>query len=172
MLISMAGLPGSGKSTVAREVARALGCALLSVDPIEAAMWRSGIKQDQPTGLAAYVVAEDLAREQLVLGNDAIIDAVNDAGAARDQWKSLAADLDQLLAFIEVFCGDVREHQRRLVKRRREIVGFPEPTWASIIERRDAFRAWGDDRLRVDSMRPLDENVATVLEYVERVRRG
>ena len=118
MLISMAGLPGSGKSTVAREVARALGCALLSVDPIEAAMWRSGIKQDQPTGLAAYVVAEDLAREQLVLGNDAIIDAVNDAGAARDQWKSLAADLDQLLAFIEVFCGDVREHQRRLVKRR------------------------------------------------------
>lgn len=166
----MAGLPGAGKSTIAKEAARALGCALLSVDPIEAAMWRSGIGRDQPTGLAAYVVAEDLAREQLLLGNDVIIDAVNDAEAARNQWINLAATLGQPLAFVEVFCSDLEEHQRRLVDRRREIVGFPEPTWASIMERRDAFRAWGDDRLRVDSMRSLDENVAIVLEHVERVR--
>lgn len=167
----MAGLPGAGKSTVAQEVARALGCALLSVDPIEAAMWRSGIGRDQPTGLAAYVVAEDLAREQLLLGNDVIIDAVNAAEAARNQWTSLAAKLRQPFAFVEVFCSDVEEHQRRLTDRRREIVGFPEPTWASVIERQNAFRDWGDDRLRVDSMRPLEENVAIVLEYVERVPR-
>lgn len=172
VLIVMAGPPGSGKSTVAGEVARALGCALLSVDPIEAAMWRAGVGNDQPTGLAAYVVAEDLAREQLLIGNDVIVDAVNDDEAARDQWISLAAKLGRPLAFVEVFCSDDEEHQRRLRHRRRGIVGFPEPTWASITDRSEAFRAWVDDRLRVDSMRPLDEVGVAVLDYLRSVRQA
>lgn len=172
MLIAMAGLPGAGKSAVAREVTRALGCALLSVDPIEAAMWRAGIARDQPTGLAAYVVAEDLAREQLSVGNDVMVDAVNDVDAARGQWVSLAAELGQPLVFIEVFCSDVDEHRRRLEGRRRGIVGFAEPTWESVVERRVGFETWTDARLRVDSMRPLKEGVAAVLDYVARVGRG
>lgn len=172
MLIAMAGLPGSGKSAVAREVARALGCALLSVDPIEAAMWRAGIARDQPTGLAAYVVADDLAREQLLIGNDVVVDAVNDVDAARGQWVSLAAELGRPLAFIEVFCSDVDEHRRRLEGRHRGIVGFAEPTWESVVERRAGFEAWTDARLRVDSMRPLAEGVAVVLDHVASIRRG
>jgi predicted kinase len=169
MLIAMAGLPGSGKSTVAEGMARSLGCALLSVDPIEAAMWRAGIQREQPTGLAAYVVAEHLAREQLVLGNDAIVDAVNDVDAARDQWTSLAAELGRPLAFIEVFCSDDAEHRRRLSGRTRRLVGFPEPTWESVVARRAGFEAWGAGRLRLDSMRSVDECVAAALEYVDRV---
>jgi predicted kinase len=171
VLIAMAGLPGSGKSAVAEEVARALGCALLSVDPIEAAMWRAGIDRDQPTGLAAYVIAEDLAREQLLLGGDVIVDAVNDVEPARAQWRSMAARLDQALAFIEVFCSDQQEHRHRLESRQRAIDGFPEPTWESVVERMNGFTGWGDDRLRVDSVRPLVESAASVLEYVGRIRR-
>jgi predicted kinase len=171
VLIAMAGLPGSGKSAVAGEIARVLGCALLSVDPIEAAMWRAGIGRDQPTGLAAYVVAEDLAREQLLIGNDVIVDAVNDVEAARGQWRSLAARLERPLAFIEVFCGDEQEHRSRLEKRQRGIEGFPEPTWESVVERRSGFSGWNDDRVRVDSMRPLADNVTIVLEYLGRARR-
>src|SRR5215469_8216574 len=78
MLIVMAGLPAAGKSAVAEGLARALGCAVLSVDPVEAAMWRAGVDRDQPTGLAAYVVVEVVAAEQLALGHDVIVDAVND----------------------------------------------------------------------------------------------
>jgi hypothetical protein len=36
----------------------------LSVDPVEAAIWRAGVALDQPTGLAAYQVVEVLAAEQ------------------------------------------------------------------------------------------------------------
>lgn len=172
MLIAMASLPGSGKSTVAEAYARASGSTLLSVDPIEAAMWRAGVAQEQPTGLAAYVVAEDLAREQLLVANGVIVDAVNDFEAARRQWSSLAAEVDQPLVFVEVFCSNDQEHRRRLASRRRQIVGFPEPTWESVIERRAGFRAWGGDRLRLDSMRPLAEIVASLVEYVHHVRRG
>jgi predicted kinase len=170
MLIVMAGLPGAGKSALSVELARDLGCALLSVDPVEAVMWRAGISRDQPTGLAAYVVVEALAREQLSVGNDVIVDAVNDVEPARRRWRSLADDLDVPLAFVEVRCSDEQEHRRRLAARRRDIPGFPEPSWASVRARRAAFEDWEDERLRVDSMRPRAANLETTLEYLARRR--
>jgi predicted kinase len=169
-LIVMAGLPGSGKSTIAGELVRALRCALLSVDPIEAALWRAGIERSQPTGLAAYIVAEELAREQLLRGNDVLVDAVNDAEEAREQWTSVAADLMTPLAFIEVYCSDPATHRRRLMERRRGIAGFPEPTWQSVVARQAHFEHWGDARLRLDSMRPLDHSVAEAIAYSDSVR--
>ncbi|MGH3302729.1 MAG: AAA family ATPase [Streptosporangiaceae bacterium] len=45
----IAGLPGSGKSAVADDLARALSCAVLSVDQVAAALWRAGISTTQPT---------------------------------------------------------------------------------------------------------------------------
>ena len=51
-LIVMAGLPGSGKSTVAEGISRHFTLPLISVDPIEAAMWRNGLSREQ-TGIAA-----------------------------------------------------------------------------------------------------------------------
>lgn len=171
MLIVMAGLPGSGKSTIAGELAKAVRCALLSVDPIEAALWRAGVERSQPTGLAAYVVAEVLAREQLLVGNDVLIDAVNDVEEARRQWKSLAADLMTPLTFIEVFSSDPATHQQRLHQRRRGIAGFPEPTWESVLAREQHFQRWSDARLRLDSMRPLQENVAEAVALIDSVRQ-
>ncbi|MEV5321784.1 AAA family ATPase [Streptomyces sp. NPDC052687] len=53
MLIVMAGLPAAGKSSVAEGLGRALPAAVVSVDPVEAAMWRAGVDRGQPTGLAA-----------------------------------------------------------------------------------------------------------------------
>jgi adenylylsulfate kinase-like enzyme len=43
MLIAMAGLPGAGKSSVAEALGRKLTAPVVSVDPIEAAMWRAGV---------------------------------------------------------------------------------------------------------------------------------
>ena len=75
-LIVFAGLPGSGKSTVAEGLSRSLSIPLFSVDPIEAAMWRGGLARAE-TGIAAYGVAIALADEHLRLGHSVIVDAVN-----------------------------------------------------------------------------------------------
>jgi predicted kinase len=56
MLIVVAGLPGSGKSTMAVDLARALNYAVLGVDQAEAAMWRAGVSPSGPTHHAAYLV--------------------------------------------------------------------------------------------------------------------
>jgi predicted kinase len=101
MLIVMAGLPGSGKSTIAEDLGRVLNCAVLGVDQVEAAMWRAGIGRSEPTHEGAYGVVAALAAEQIGLGHDVVIDAVNGPEEARAHWRQLAARLRAELRFIE-----------------------------------------------------------------------
>jgi predicted kinase len=167
VLVVLAGLPGSGKSTVAEDLAQALSCAVLSVDPAEAAMWRAGVSRSEPTGLAAYVVVEALAAEQIALSH-VIVDAVNAVEAARAQWRDLAARSGAGLRFIEVRCSDPSVHRRRLEARQRDIAGFYEPSWADVEQRSREFAAWTDDRLTLDSVKPREGNLSAALRYLGR----
>jgi predicted kinase len=168
MLIVIAGLPGSGKSTLANDLGRSLRCAVLGVDHVEAALWRAGVGPQQPTHHAAYLVVEALAAEQLSLGHDVIVDAVNGPEPARDLWRQLAGRLQCDLKFIAVQCGDDEVYQRRLGQRVRTIEGYPEPTWEGVLRRRAEFPAWSDERLTVDSVNAQADNLRLVLDYLSR----
>lgn len=166
-LIAMAGLPGSGKSSIAEALSRSLGATLLSVDPIEAAMWRTGLAQDQ-TGLAAYAVAEALAIENLHQGQTVIVDAVNPVEAARDMWRKAAHALTIPISFIEVICSDRAVHQARIESRVRNIDGMPEVTWARVEERMREYEPWTEPRLVLDSAEtPAGELVQVALAHLE-----
>ncbi|MFE5209276.1 AAA family ATPase [Streptomyces sp. NPDC056600] len=166
MLIVMAGLPAAGKSSVAERLGRVLPAAVVSVDPVEAAMWRAGVDRGQPTGLAAYLVAESVADGLLSLGQSVIIDAVNAVEAARAQWRVLAERHSTPVAFIEVVCSDRRVHRRRLESRSRGIVGFGELGWEAVEQRRAEYEPWTRQRLVLDSVTDLDSNVTTAQEYL------
>ncbi|MEE6264859.1 AAA family ATPase [Streptomyces diastatochromogenes] len=166
MLIAMAGLPGAGKSSVAEALGRKLAAPVVSVDPIEAAMWRAGVARDQPTGLAAYVVAEAVADGVLGMGQTVIVDAVNAVEAAREQWRSLADRRGVPVVFIEVVCSDPLVHRHRLENRSRGIEGFAEPTWEVVERLREEFASWADHRLVLDTMTDLPSNVATALGFL------
>ncbi|MFF1873930.1 AAA family ATPase [Kitasatospora herbaricolor] len=166
MLIAMAGLPGAGKSSVADALGRRLAAPVVAVDPIETAMWRAGVARSQPTGLAAYVVAEAVAGGVLALGQTVVVDAVNAVEEARGQWRSLADRHGVPLVFIEVVCSDPALHRRRLESRSRDIDGFEEPTWEAVRRRREEFAPWTGDRLVLDSVIGLASNVTAALEFL------
>lgn len=166
MLIVVAGLPGSGKSTLAVDLGRALNCAVLGVDQAEAAMWRAGVSPSAPTHHAAYLVVAALAAEQLALGHDVIVDAVNGPEPARAQWRDLAGQMDADLKFIVVECGDDRVFRDRIGHRSRTIKGLPEPTWEGVLRRRAEFPPWTDERLTIDSVNPRAANLQAALDYL------
>jgi predicted kinase len=166
VLIVIAGLPGAGKSTMAADLGRALNCAVLGVDQAEAAMWRAGVSPSGPTHHAAYLVVGALAAEQLALGHDVIVDAVNGPEPARAQWRDLAAETGAELRFIVVECGDDRVYQDRVERRTRDIEGFPEPTWEGVLRRRADSPPWTDERLTVDSVNSREANLQAALEYL------
>lgn len=159
-LIAMSGLPGSGKSSVAEGLARHLDAPIFSVDPVEAAMWTSGLHKAD-TGIAAYKVVQALAAENLRLGMSTIIDAVNPVRAARNMWRELATEQNVPLTFIEVECSDKAIHQKRIESRVRSITGMNEVTWGDVQARRLEYEPWTEERLRLDSSHASREALVT-----------
>jgi len=167
----MAGLPGTGKSTVAEVVGNRLGLAVVSVDPIESAILSAGIDADQPTGLAAYLVAETLAETVLSTGRAVIVDAVNAVGPAREQWVKLAERQSVPLRFVEVVCSDPDLHRTRLETRVRDLPNVEEPDWHRVEQTLDEWEEWAGPsaaapRITVDSVQPLGVVVDQALAFV------
>jgi len=149
-LIAMAGLPGSGKSTIANALSRQLPAILLSVDPIEAALRRSGWQKEQ-IGIAGYLVVEALAIENLQNGHSVIIDAVNPVQAARNMWVKVAEDVAVPLTFIEVVCSDPAVHRQRIETRVRGIEGLTEVSWDRVLTRQQEYQPWSNPRRVLDT---------------------
>ena len=62
MLIILSGLPGVGKTTIARELAEATDAMHLRIDSIEQALRRSGYRVEGEGYDVAYAVAQDNLR--------------------------------------------------------------------------------------------------------------
>jgi predicted kinase len=170
-LVVMAGLPGAGKSTIAEIVGARLGATVVSVDPIESAILRAGIDADQPTGLAAYLVAEQIAEKELASGRTVIVDAVNAAEAARLQWRDLAERTEVRLRVIEVVCSDEGLHRERLEKRERRLPHLDETTWRAVEQSLEGYAAWTGPssalpRVTIDSVGSLGSNVDAALAFI------
>ena len=171
MLIAMAGLPGTGKSTIAAVLGGRLGASVVSVDPIENAILSAGIDDDQPTGLAAYLVAETIAGLVLDSGHHVIVDAVNAVDPAREQWVTLALEKGEALRFIEVMCSDPMLHRERLESRYRDLTHVDEPTWHAVEQSLDEYSEWSGSsaaipRIRLDTVNSLGANIETAFAFI------
>lgn len=171
MLVVMAGLPGAGKSTVAEAVGARLALPVLSVDPIESAILSAGIDADQPTGLAAYLVAETIAESVVAGGGGIVVDAVNAVEPAREQWLRLATRRGIPIRFVEVVCSEPDVHRARLEARGRQLAHLSEPTWHAVEQSLDEWEPWGGasgsvPRITVDSVHPVDALVDQVVAFV------
>lgn len=170
MLVAMAGLPGTGKSTIGQVLASRLGIPVVSVDPIETAILQAGIDSDQPTGLAAYLVAETLAERVLTTGIGVMVDAVNAVTPARDQWVSLAERVQEPIMFVEVICSDP-DLQRSRIEAWRKSMPHIQLTWNAVEQSLDDYAEWTGasaavPRITLDSIEPLGVNVDRAIAFL------
>ncbi len=161
------GLPGCGKSTLAASISARLRLLVFSVDPIESAILRSGIERSFETGLAAYLIIETLADEQLKLGHSVIIDAVSAIPKAKQMWRELAAKYQAHLAIIECVCSDASIHKKRVEARVRGIYGMHEVTWDDVQKRKSEYIAWDEARLTIDAINSPETNMRQALTYLK-----
>lgn len=155
-LIEFGGLPGTGKSTLARHLADRTDAVWLRVDEIEGALRRNGLTPDQ-TGIAAYSVAHDLAASHLRRGMTVIADAVNPVAEARDGWRQLTDAADARHVVIETICADSAEHRRRVLSRVSDLPGWTYPDWEHVERSAAGYQPRTDVRLVVDTTRPVED---------------
>ena len=145
VLLVLGGLPGSGKTTIARELARRLSAVHVRVDTIEQAL-RSLGKEVGPDG---YLIAYGVAEDNLRVGRTVIADSVNPLPVTRDAWRAVGERCTVKVAEIEVICSDPATHRRRVETRASDIEGLRLPTWQAVLER--DYQPWDRERLVVDT---------------------
>lgn len=166
MLIIFGGLPGSGKTTIARALAQRLNATYVRVDTIEQAIRASGVADD--VGPAGYIVAYGMAGDNLAVGRTVIADSVNALTITRAAWLSVAHDAGATAVEVEVVCSDKAEHQRRVETRATDVEGLVKPTWQEVSGRR--YDRWQGHQVVIDTASKAVE--AAVDELIDRLTRG
>jgi predicted kinase len=147
MLIVMSGLPGVGKTVIARELARGTGAVHLRIDSIEQALRANGVRVEGE----GYAVAHAVAADNLTLGRTVIADCVNPWPLTREAWRLVGERAGVRVVEVELVCSDVAEHRRRVESRVPDIEGHELPTWKDVVER--DYRPWTSARLVIDTAR-------------------
>jgi predicted kinase len=159
MLVIFGGLPGTGKSTLARQLADKLNAVYLRIDTIERAI--ADGEEAVSINDKGYRVAYALAEDNLRLGRTVIGDCVNPLQITRDAWRNVAERAAVRALEIEVVCSDPLEHRRRIETR---IADVPV-TWDEVVKRN--YEPWRGNYISLDTAgQDVAQSFATLLRLV------
>ena len=166
-LILFSGLPGSGKTTLARQVAQHLKIPVFGKDRIQAALRMHDLAER--VSAHGYLIMLDQADEQLSLGLSVVLEAVFPLKQFREQAWEIANRHHAAFRTIYVYCSDDEIWKARMTNRMLYVPNWTPVGWEDVTRLRTYFEPWdATTTLFVDSLQSAEHNLEPVLDWIFR----
>jgi predicted kinase len=170
--ISVTGLQGTGKTTLAKALGKALDATVISRDPLMDALLAGGVplNADPATGAKGvgelgYDLQATLLRTQLEMGQSVVLECVV-GWQIREQWRQVAESAGATYWLIDTVCSDPKMHRQRFEARGPTQRGDWILTWDAVEANRERFKPHPQAAYVADAVRPVEDNVAAILEVM------
>jgi predicted kinase len=171
-LAVMRGMPGTGKSTLGRELGRRLHWPVIDKDDVKDAL----VGSSEDANRLSYDVMFNLARCQLDLSFSIICDSPLTLIDTYANARRLAHEFRAKLLVVECVCSDEASWRARIEARAG--TGLPAHRyayWEPLMQYGRLYDVQrypiSDAHVVVDTVRPLDEVATQVVAFVQRQRR-
>lgn len=168
-LIMIAGLPGTGKTTLAEALARHLSIPMLCPECIREELLPPRLQNAHPSRDELIALAFRIAERQLKLGVSIILESQFPGHADRQNASDMAQTVAADFCPIYVHVSNELTWKKRLLLRIEN--ASPHETftgWQEIVQMRRSYDEWNPQTtLYVDTAMPLEENLPLVVDYLE-----
>ena len=164
VLFILSGLPGTGKSTLGKLLAKEYNAVYLRIDTIEQGLRDLCHCDVQGEG---YRLAYRIATDNLKLRRSVVADSCNPIELTRNEWEEAAKNSGSEFINIEIICSDEAEHRQRVETRESDITGLQLPIWEQIKNRE--YDLWKTDCIRIDTAhRTVEESFRELIEKINK----
>jgi predicted kinase len=178
VFVQMSGVPGAGKTTVARAIAPSIDAIVIDHDVTKSALLSANVPVSL-AGYASYMVLDALARHLLQQGQSVIFDSPCFYEELLTRGQQLAEEAGATYRYIECVAHDLDELDQRLRTRQRlpsQLAGVHVPptegSGKSNVDA-DVFRDWMANMKRpqgtylvLNTLHPLETYLTEVIRYV------
>ncbi|MEM1076976.1 MAG: AAA family ATPase [Pseudomonadota bacterium] len=160
-LVGLSGVPGVGKSTIARAFAGETGALWLRVDHVEQAMRESHIQTDDLAD-GGYAALQAVAAAALEHGFDVLAHSLNPIQLTQVAWRAATAEKNGRHLDVELSFSDKAAHRQRVEIRASDVPGRALSDWPAVLDRR--YEPFTSADLQ------LDTGALTVAKAAARIR--
>ena len=164
-LILFSGLPGCGKTSLARQIVQDLRCAYFAKDRIQRVL-DDHVVGAQPVD--GYHMLLDLADDHLALGVDVVLDAAFPMASFRDIAEAIAHQHQARFLPVWCICSDNGVWTARFENRVQYVLGWTPATVEKAREVQSYFEDWErPDILVLDAVNSLTDNLEQLRGYCQ-----